>query len=71
MIGRVNTGQMVAQTQRVLLAHAEIIRLVLRRFFEMFGGQREEPSRVSRVRDAPLRTTLSAHSNVNGNVISR
>ena len=49
MIRRVNTGQMVAQTQSVLLAHAKVVGLVLRRFFEMFGGQREQPSRIPRM----------------------
>jgi hypothetical protein len=37
MIRRINTGQMIAQTQSMLFSHAEIIRLVLRSFFEMFG----------------------------------
>ena len=69
MIRRVNARQMVAQTQSVLLSHAKIIRLVLRRFFEMFGRESEEPRRIPRVRDAPLRATLSAHSYVNSNIV--
>ena len=71
MIRRVNTGQMVAQTQSVLFPHAEIIRLVLRRFLEMFGGQSEEPrrSRPRRRGGAPFRTALPSHSHMDRNII--
>ena len=69
MIRRVNTGQMVAQTKSMLFSHAKVVGLVLRRFFEMFCCQGEESSRVPRMRDAPLRTTLSAHSYVNSNIV--
>ena len=69
MIRRVNTGQMVTQTQGVLLPHAKVVGLVLRGLLEMFCCQGEEPRRVPRMRDAPLRTTLSAHSYVNSNIV--
>jgi len=38
MIRSINTRQMVAQTQSVLLSHAEIIRLVLCGLLEMLRG---------------------------------
>jgi len=69
MIRRVNTGQMVAQTKSMLFSHAKVVGLVLRRLLEMFGRESEEPRRVPRMRDAPLRTTLSAHSNMDRDVV--
>jgi len=69
MIRRVNTGQMVAQTKSMLFSHAKVVGLVLRRFFEMFGREGEEPRSIPRMRDAPLRTTLSAHSYVNSDIV--
>jgi hypothetical protein len=58
----------------VLLSHAEIIRLVLRGFFEMFGRESEESSRVSRPRrrgGAPFRAALPSHAHVHRNIIRR
>jgi len=72
MIRSVDTGQMVAQTQSVLFSHSEIIRLVLRRFFEVFGSQSEQPSSVSRPRrrgGAPFRTALPSHAHMDRNII--
>ena len=69
MIRRVNARQMVAQTKSMLFSHAKVVGLVLRRLLEMFGRESEEPRRVPRMRDAPLRTTLSAHSYVNSNIV--
>jgi hypothetical protein len=53
----------------MLFSHAKVVGLVLRRLLEMFGRESEESSRVPRMRDAPLRTTLSAHSDMDRNIV--
>ena len=69
MIRRINTSKAITKTQRVLLPHAKVVGLVLRGLLEMFGRESEEPRRIPRMRDAPLRTTLSAHSDMDRNIV--